>query len=499
MKFFHHIRFSDRRGIALVWLALFLLPLLIIFAGLAIDIAYMYYAKNQLQVAADASALAGAGVSGFGGVDDITADPNILLQTAARQEAWRFACKNTAVADEASVKNVYLATDSPSDCDSETPPAASALNGLNNANGDIVVGHWTPPPAPGGISCEPAGSGFFCRATGSTGLSINAVKTVARRTFAAPVPGVSIGNNPVQVFFGQIFRIFGEGYNWSFMNAVSSAVAAPQPPQVGPFPTCLPSCGLLTPLKTEWGYNVVGNPNDPLNPHHPILCTDPNLPTGDGNSNSDDSFPVSATPGQKFFLNSSSEGVVIKKPGLAWTNFYINDCLVSPSCNQPTPGEVMPYITGAQEPPDICGEHICTTNGTMIPALTTVDTEFSQKSRPVSIGPQTINGWQLFVPIVSDESCGPSAVCPGDPSGPANPYLVEQYMKMVITDVITTGQQGFRLVGLDNPRQMTVTFQCREGGNLNTKTITRWVSDLTCSPCEIPLTSLVTPEPHLVK
>lgn len=49
---------KGKKGIMLVWGAFFLI-LLLMFLGLATDIAYMYVTKNQLQVAADASALAG--------------------------------------------------------------------------------------------------------------------------------------------------------------------------------------------------------------------------------------------------------------------------------------------------------------------------------------------------------------------------------------------------------------------------------------------------------
>jgi uncharacterized membrane protein len=80
-------RFLNKRGITLVWLALFLFILLIMFASFAIDISFVYFAKNELQVAADAACL--AGVAELDGTDNIA-------QGTARQRAWEFACKNTA-------------------------------------------------------------------------------------------------------------------------------------------------------------------------------------------------------------------------------------------------------------------------------------------------------------------------------------------------------------------------------------------------------------------
>ncbi len=77
-------RLPESRGQILIYLALTLI-LLFAFAGLAIDIAYMYFVKDELQVAADAAALAGAPLLG---------DPNNLQQADARNEAIAFALKN---------------------------------------------------------------------------------------------------------------------------------------------------------------------------------------------------------------------------------------------------------------------------------------------------------------------------------------------------------------------------------------------------------------------
>lgn len=85
----------NSKGVTLLWMGLFLL-LLLGFGALAVDFAYMYYVKNELQVAADAAALAGAGAIGS------TGD---TVQTAARAKAAEFAAKNLAGGDPA-VANV---------------------------------------------------------------------------------------------------------------------------------------------------------------------------------------------------------------------------------------------------------------------------------------------------------------------------------------------------------------------------------------------------------
>jgi hypothetical protein len=222
MKFFHGIRFRDRRGMTLVWLALFLLPLLLFFAGLAIDIAYMYNVKNQLQVAADAAAL--AAVANLNAAIDN--DPTAFTQLDARQAAWKLACKNAAGGDR-----VFLYTPGSCNPDSEPTccdnPPSGGLNEASNSDpgghGDIVVGNWDQTNTP-----------RFTPATGSTGLAINAVKVVPKRAgqFAA-MPAV-------RVFFGQVLRLIG--IDWSLMGAGAEAIAASVTRANAPVALCYNTC-----------------------------------------------------------------------------------------------------------------------------------------------------------------------------------------------------------------------------------------------------------------
>jgi len=198
MRLFHGIRCRDRRGITLVWLALFLLPLLLFFAGLAIDIAYMYNIKNQLQVAADAAALAGAAL-----LDDV----DDLSQVSARDEAKKFASKNSAAGDP-----VQLADEGP------------GTNTLSDQN-DITVGHWD----------------SVSRTYTGGAKPVNAIQVRPRRTGSSP-------GGPVTVFFGQVFRLIG--VNWSLMSANASAIGRIELQPFSNFPLCNLTCNEVTPLST---------------------------------------------------------------------------------------------------------------------------------------------------------------------------------------------------------------------------------------------------------
>jgi Flp pilus assembly protein TadG len=432
--------YKEKKGISLVLIAL-LLAVLFMLAGMAIDISYMYYVKNQLQVAADAATLAGA-ANLAGGIDDTSVNPNILDQESARQEAWKFACKNRATN-----RAVFLVTDGGKDpfnpdCDNNLPTAAD-LNGTatnNNANGDIVVGHWR---LTNDVTCstgwEPAGSGYFCPANGSTLLTINALKARPQRTDESATYGMP----KVRVFIGQVFRLIG--IDWSYMSARASAIAARMLPQIGPIPICLPSCSLETPLDSQWEYD--SSLYDPNNPGQDKYCTDTDNLLG----------PF----GQHFFLNPSSD---VNRPGMAWTNFDINECAEAghTKCNDnPDVNDIKPYLEGTPPPP-ICNKAICTTNGGMTgPILELLKGEFDKhKGDAHPVGDKTINGWLITVPIVSNSKCGVAGQsCPGDPT--ARPYLVIQYAQIIVTDVISSvdeGHKGIRLVGLNNP--YTKTFSC---------------------------------------
>ncbi|MEJ2697827.1 MAG: pilus assembly protein TadG-related protein [Candidatus Sulfobium sp.] len=171
-----------------MWLAMLLLPLLLAFAGLAVDIAYMYVVKNSLQVSADSSALAGAALIG---------DMNDLTQSSARNEAFDYALKNTAAGSP-----VQLASD--------------GSNVLSSDN-DITVGFWD-------------------TATGSYSAGqtpVNAMEVRPRRTSDSP-------GGPASVFWGPILSFFGR--SWSVMSAAAQAIAVRPPLTTPGISLCVRSC-----------------------------------------------------------------------------------------------------------------------------------------------------------------------------------------------------------------------------------------------------------------
>jgi hypothetical protein len=107
-------RHKGERGVATILIVGVLLVFLIFFLVLAIDFAYIYVVRGQVQNAADASALAGAAIMECDGLD--------LVQTDARDEAITFAAQNFAGGDP-----VQIITD--------------GSNTLSEDN-DITVGYW---------------------------------------------------------------------------------------------------------------------------------------------------------------------------------------------------------------------------------------------------------------------------------------------------------------------------------------------------------------------
>lgn len=201
--------YKNRKGITLVLMA-FILAVLLMLAGLAIDIAYMYYVKNQLQVAADAAALAGA--AKLDGTDSTD-------QEDAREKAWEFACKNTAGGS-----SVYLVKGNNNQPCNQTPDYTELnLANSDTINDDIVVGYWD-------------GSNFST--TIPSGQIANAVRVRARRTEGSP-------SGPARVFIGQIFRIINA--DWTFMSARASAIASRPPRANGSIAICTRTCDELSP------------------------------------------------------------------------------------------------------------------------------------------------------------------------------------------------------------------------------------------------------------
>jgi Flp pilus assembly protein TadG len=402
--------YKEKKGISLVLIALFLAVLLMLL-GVAVDLSYMYYVKNQLQVAADAASLAGAAnLSGSG-----------IAQPGARSSAWQFACKNRAADNP---KNVFLVTapsnpDSPTCDNTDTPPN---LNNGNDFDGDIVVGNWNPnrPQTPVDLRFRPtAGNPLLA------GDAINAVKVVARRTGDAPVPNVKIGYNAVRVFIGQVFRLIG--INWSYMSARASAIASYPPVTYGPLPICIDTCANLpqTPL--------TGTPQGVLlkmqTPSHELF--DPEWIAWT------DLRPTSEPGAPKSKRNKPDDPPGIQE--LLGVEFAKGNWIVK----QP-------------EPPrdDYCNTGVCLrTQQGVSNELAAFPAIIAARGKTYTLKGYSVFGWRTFIPVF--EPCSPDGppnpfACPGDqPHG----YRLVQVAEVIVTQVklpAGPGEPGIYIVGLDD-------------------------------------------------
>lgn len=165
-------RERSQEGAVLVLVAVSMIVILGL-AALVIDLGYLYLTKNQLHVAADGAALAGAAqivdTSDCGGTVG-------FLNYPARTEALTFAAFHNAGSQ------------------SGQTPVTLALNTSNDADGDIVLGNFTRSRDPQFLPCPT-----------SDGSSVNAVRVRARRTDEFSTDATKTGGNPPAVFFGAIF------------------------------------------------------------------------------------------------------------------------------------------------------------------------------------------------------------------------------------------------------------------------------------------------------
>jgi uncharacterized membrane protein len=147
---------KNNRGQIMIPATVFWILVIILgFGALAVDIGYFYHVKNELQVAADAAASAGA-------IDlDGTNNPT---QTISRNTASLYAGLNTAAGNPVLVSSDGTSLISPSN--------------------DITVGFWD------------TSTGYNAFSAGT--LTINAVQVRTRRT--ADSPGGGVGK-----LFGRIF------------------------------------------------------------------------------------------------------------------------------------------------------------------------------------------------------------------------------------------------------------------------------------------------------
>jgi hypothetical protein len=172
---------TGERGVATILVVGVLVVFLIFFLVIAIDFAYIYVVRGQMQNAADAAALAGAAV---------LSSPGDKVQTAARDEAVKFAAKNSAAGE-----TVVVVTDD-----------SNVLSGGN----DITVGLWD-------------GTEYTRDAQ-----PVNAVEVRPRRTEGSP-------GGPVGLFFGRLV-------DWPEMEVSRVAVATRPPAPTSATSLCIEAC-----------------------------------------------------------------------------------------------------------------------------------------------------------------------------------------------------------------------------------------------------------------
>lgn len=342
--------YKEKKGITLVLIAL-MLAVLLFFLGMAVDISYMYNVKNQLQVAADAAALAGASQLSSA-IDDGTSAT--FGQLPARREAWKFACRNRATN-----QSVFLVTNSSTDCDA---PPASGLNETSNTSpGDIVVGNWNSTTR----TFIPANNGGT-----STGLPINALQARPQMTGE---PGTPMPK--AKVFIGQVFRLIG--IDWSRMSARASAIASrPGIPTSG-IAICINTCSLTASDSAPISLDVREQTKDsPFGLSWTELNTD---------------SPI----GTNRCVNNGSE------------------CVLNPSqCGDNANEAVAAIIWGLAPAPNVCGKSITTQNGvaTVLDDLGCAFKNVSYDTENKDIVSGVVQKWRVLVPV--QEPC-PSGKEPG--------------------------------------------------------------------------------------
>ncbi len=197
-------KYKNQKGITFIFIGLILIVLLLI-AGMAIDLSFMYLVKNQTQVAADAGALAGAG---------LLVENGDVIQQPSRDEAFKF-CGLNKVAGEA----MTIASDSSN--------ILSNNNDITLGQFDYTTRQYTPNLAPP-----------------------NAIQVRTRRTQNSPI-------GPVGVFLGKVG-------GWSQMSAASMAIAGRSPGPGAPLVLCVNACGVSLPHRFHFDEAKSPSPEDTI-------------------------------------------------------------------------------------------------------------------------------------------------------------------------------------------------------------------------------------------
>lgn len=272
------------------------------------------------------------------------------------------------------------------------------------------------------------------------------------------------------------------------MAASSSAIATLTTPPFLALPICMPNCDRKTPVDGQWDFDK--NDNSDVANQSPLLCTD---------KDSSNSSP----PGLRFYLNPSATIDDPSIPGTSWTSFQVSPCPGSCGGINPTPNEMADIITGKTKIPRLCEQRICNTQGNFQTVINKELTDQFNNNKKEYTFQDTlktktfkITGWQVYLIVFDTTTCSGGTLagksCPGDQSV-GNPYLIKKYSKVLMTEIVSSGHSGYRIIGLprdakpENPITITEyeqTVCCKKGSGCENRTVKRWVTSFDCVPCE---------------
>ncbi len=172
----HLALWRDTGGVVAIVMAIFL-PVLVGIAALVIDMGYAYWTRTQLQHAASAAALAGAGVL-------LDADENDEPDTNAyRDMAIRYAFKNMKQVKHGAIINTSCGV----------YDAAGDTIGSGKLCNDVEVGYWLPSPELD-FKARYLRDGSFNPNYDPLTMELNAVKVVTRNA--------NVNGNALKLFLG---------------------------------------------------------------------------------------------------------------------------------------------------------------------------------------------------------------------------------------------------------------------------------------------------------
>lgn len=237
----------NEKGIAIIYVGLLML-LMCAFLGFAIDVGYMYMAKGQLQNAADAGALAGAGTI-YPATFSSIPPPDF---TNAQATAADFVKKNNAAAAKLTDADIV----------------------------SIEVGYWNLSQNPTGMQPTTTERKGKCGTSGNVCFEKTAITDCAATEACliqdVPAVKVTVQKSGLPTWFT---RVLG----WKYFSPAATSVAAvgyPDDAGLSPFPIALTKCAVDDFFKTYKGKVDPTDPNQTIIIWGPYGPSVPNCNTG---------------------------------------------------------------------------------------------------------------------------------------------------------------------------------------------------------------------------